>query len=67
MIETAVQRDPATGRRIVQVTRATVAAAQARLAIGKMLGITPSETVKSGPCGVLDQLARGAFRRELPQ
>ncbi len=42
-----VERDPATGRRIVRVSQATIAAAQARLAIGKKLGITPSETVKS--------------------
>ncbi len=42
-----VERDPATGRRIVRVSHATIAAAQARLAIGKKLGITPDETVKA--------------------
>lgn len=43
----AIERDPVSGKRIVRVTRDTIAAAQARLAIGNKLGIKPSETVKA--------------------
>lgn len=41
------ERDAVTGQRIVRVSRATIAAAQARLSIGRRLGITPSEAVRA--------------------